>query len=192
MNETKGSPVRLSQRELRRKTPGALNKPKNVGADALVRPEARKRRVPLRPSKQDCAGPKRHDSHRSTKNGAGKRLRTRNSKCNLFLKFPKKLTRRTRDINPARYTALAIFHTLHNACWLVALRTIRAFGGVHHFLPVRCLRTSRPLPCFVSPDSEYLRSTIRATTAANESGWGSYWKSSRDLRHRPRIHTGRI
>jgi hypothetical protein len=44
---------------------------------------------------------------------------------------------RTRNINPARYVALAVLHALDDPRRLAALGTIRALARVHHLLTVR-------------------------------------------------------
>src|SRR5437016_5630913 len=55
-------------------------------------------------------------------------LRTRNQ-ITLLLKLFKKLARRARDKYSARYAALAVFYTLHDAGDLAALGAIGALGG---------------------------------------------------------------
>src|SRR4029077_8672704 len=56
-----------------------------------------------------------------------------------FLQLLEKLTRRARDVNPARDAAFAVFHALDDARGLAALGAIRALGGVHDLLAVSCL-----------------------------------------------------
>src|ERR1700739_1272282 len=55
------------------------------------------------------------------------------------LQLLKKLTCRARNINPARHSALAIFHALHDTGLFPALRAVGGFRGVHDFLTVGCL-----------------------------------------------------
>jgi hypothetical protein len=54
-----------------------------------------------------------------------------------------KLASRAGNKNPSGNAALAIFHSLHNTRGLAAFGTIRALGGVHLFLTIRCLRNLR-------------------------------------------------
>src|SRR5258708_689766 len=66
-------------------------------------------------------------------------FRPRNTK-NLIraLQLLEELARRARNIDPARYPALAVFHALHDAGRLAALGAIRALACVHHLFTVCC------------------------------------------------------
>src|SRR6266851_2485509 len=66
-------------------------------------------------------------------------FRPRNTK-NLIraLQLLEELAPRARNIDTARYPALAIFHALLDAGRLAALGAIRALAGVHHLFTVCC------------------------------------------------------
>ena len=61
------------------------------------------------------------------------------SKAESSLQLLEELAGRARNVNPARDAALAVLDPLHNTRRLAALRAIRALGGVHDLLAVRCL-----------------------------------------------------
>lgn len=54
------------------------------------------------------------------------------------LKLLVKLARRAGDINSAGDAAFTVFHTLHDARRLAALRAVGALRGIHDLLTVSC------------------------------------------------------
>ena len=67
------------------------------------------------------------------------KIETPNANFEIPLQLLEELASRARNINPARSSAFAVLHALHNTSGLTALRAIRALAGVHDLFPVRRL-----------------------------------------------------
>ena len=64
-----------------------------------------------------------------------------------FLEFFEEITRRARDVDSARSTALTVLDTLDDAGGFRALRAIRALVGIHDLLAVAGLGNFRHNAC---------------------------------------------
>ena len=94
----------------------------------------------------------------------------RNGSATESSEFLEELACRARDVNPARDAAFAVFHPLNNARGLAALGTIRALGGVHDLLAVRCLCDLGAYCHEESPDVSNMCAALRVSPA-EECGW---------------------
>ena len=57
----------------------------------------------------------------------------------VLLQLFEKLTRRARNKNPSRHSALAVLDPLHDPRRLATLRAVRALGSVHYLFTICCL-----------------------------------------------------